>query len=75
MTQEDKEQVELIELIKTLCRIPAPCGKERARAEFVCNWLANCCPNADVYIDDADNAVLRMGAKGPYTIFMAHTDT
>ena len=75
MIQDNKEQVELIDLIKTLCRIPAPSGKERARAEFVCNWLAGCCPNSDVFIDDADNAVLRMGAKGPYTIFMAHTDT
>lgn len=67
---------ELKRLTETLCRIPAPSGRERARAEFCKTWLeAHGAEN--VHIDEADNAVLELNAAGKdkLTVFMAHTDT
>ena len=45
------------QLTEDLCRIPAPSGKERARAEFCRDWLERCGAK-DVRIDGADNMVL-----------------
>lgn len=67
---------ELRQLTEALCRIPAPSGKERARAEFCKSWLEHYGAKI-VRIDEADNAVMELNAGGreALTVFMAHTDT
>lgn len=67
---------ELQQLTETLCRIPAPSGSERARAEFCKAWLEEH-GAADVRLDAADNAVLELnvGTSRELTVLMAHTDT
>ena len=67
---------ELRQLTETLCRIPAPSGCERARAEFCKQWLEKY-GATEVRLDEADNAVLELHAKDSHslTVFMAHTDT
>ena len=52
------------QLTEELCRIPAPSGKERARAEFCRDWLERC-GTKDVRIDGADNMVLELNAAHP----------
>ena len=63
-------------LTEDLCRIPAPSGQERARAEFCKSWLERYGAK-DVRIDGADNMVLELNAAGKdrLTVLMAHTDT
>ena len=64
------------QLTEDLCRIPAPFGKERARAEFCKSWLERYGAQ-NVRIDSADNMVLELNAAGKdrLTVRMAHTDT
>ena len=71
-----KHLAELEALTETLCRIPAPLGRERARAEFCKAWL-EAYGARNVRLDGADNAVLELNASGSreLTVFMAHTDT
>lgn len=67
---------ETIELLETLCKIPAPSGKEEKRAEFVKNWLTNAgCEG--VYIDKALNVIYPVNCEGrdDIIVFLAHTDT
>lgn len=72
---KDCEQ-ETIELLETLCAIPAPSGHEEKRAEFVKNWLtqAGC---KGVYIDEALNVIYPVNCEGrdDIIVFLAHTDT
>lgn len=72
--EEHSEQ--LRQLVEDLCRIPAPSGQERARAEFCKNWLERFGASG-VRIDEADNMVLELNAVQSHdlTVFMAHTDT
>ena len=76
LTYIKKCEQETIELLQTLCAIPAPSGKEEKRAEFVKNWLtqAGC---EGVYIDDALNVVYPVNCEGrdDIVVFLAHTDT
>ena len=67
---------ELETLVEELCRIPAPSGRERARAEFCKAWL-EAHGAGNVRLDGADNAVLELNGVGSdsLTVFMAHTDT
>ena len=67
---------ELLQLTEELCRIPAPSGGERARAEFCKRWLGEHGAGA-VRIDAADNAVLELCKEEDraLTVLMAHTDT
>lgn len=67
---------ELLELIKTLCKIPAPLNGEQNRAEFCKNWFIENGAE-DVYIDDVHNVILPINCRGNnnLNIFMAHTDT
>ena len=59
-----KHLAELEALTETLCRIPAPLGREKARAEFCKAWLeAHGARN--VRLDGADNAVLELNASHP----------
>lgn len=66
---------ETIELLKTLCAIPAPSHHEERRAEFVKNWFEERGLSAE--IDDAKN--VRCGfALDKYqdmVVVMAHMDT
>ena len=67
---------ETIELIETLCKIPAPSGHEEKRAEFCKNWLTE--QGAEgVVIDETLNVLYPVGCEGKDNIilFMAHTDT
>ena len=67
---------EALRLTEELCRIPAPSGRERARAEFCRGWLERYGAK-DICIDGADNMVLELNAAGSdaLTVLMAHTDT
>ena len=67
---------ELRQLLETLCRIPAPLGRERTRAEFCKTWL-EAHGAREVWLDEADNAILELNAQGQsaLTVFTAHTDT
>lgn len=69
-------QEELKQLIRDLCAIPAPSHHEERRAAFCKAWFENN-GGKDVYIDEALNVICphHVGAEGPLTVFMAHTDT
>lgn len=65
----------LEDLIRDLCRIPAPSGLEDARAEFCRAWFEENVGAA--YIDEAKNVICSLGDADAdeLVIFMAHTDT
>lgn len=67
---------ELLNLIETLCKIPAPSNKEDKRAAFVKAWLEGRGAEG-VYIDDALNVVFPYECEGKnqISVIMAHTDT
>ena len=67
---------EIFNLIKEICLIPAPSGKEEKRAEFVKNYLTNN-GATNVYIDNALNVVYPVNDNGNNNLilFLAHTDT
>lgn len=72
----EEKYEETLELIRELCKIPAPSGQEEKRAEFCLNWLkANGAQEA--YIDGALNVVFPYNCKNSnkITVFVAHTDT
>lgn len=65
-----------LELLRSLCHIPAPSHKEHARAKFCKNWLED---NGEkgVYIDEALNVIFPLNCEGSneITVLAAHTDT
>ncbi len=66
---------ETLDLIETLCAIPAPSGKEEKRAEFIKKWLTENGAEG-VYIDDAFNVLYPINCENAeITLFLAHTDT
>ena len=67
---------ETLELLEELCKIPAPSGHEKARAEFCKKWLEDNGARG-VDIDSALNVVYPVGCDGSddIVVFMAHTDT
>jgi len=67
---------ETMELLETLCKIPAPSHHEEKRAAFCKNWLESIGAKG-VYIDDALNVVFPWCCEGKkeLVVFMAHTDT
>lgn len=68
-------QAETLELLRTLCRIPAPSHHEEHRAQFVKDWLEKAGAQG-VYIDEAKNVIYEMrGESGRLCVVMAHTDT
>lgn len=72
--QENQEMA--VELLRELCRIPAPSHHEERRAEFIKNWL--CEQGAEgVFIDEAKNVIYpyEWEEGRPVALFMAHTDT
>lgn len=67
---------ETMELLETICKIPAPSNHEEKRAAFCKKWLeANGAEG--VYIDEALNVVFPWKCEGKNNIvaFLAHTDT
>ena len=68
-------QSETLELIKTLCRIPAPSHREECRAAFIREWLEVRGFSAE--IDDAKNVRCGWGVEesGEIAVVMAHIDT
>lgn len=68
-------QEETLQLLKALCRIPAPSHHEERRAAFVKDWLLAAGAQG-VYIDEAKNVVYEMrGESEQLMVVMAHTDT
>lgn len=68
-------QQEYIDLIETLCAIPAPLHGEAARAEFVLAWLEKNGLHGG-RIDGAGNVVFPYDCiAGKYIAFTAHMDT
>ena len=67
---------QLLELVRELCRIPAPSFGEQKRAEFCKNWLDSI-GAWDVYIDEANNVIFPINSNqsSNITVFTAHTDT
>lgn len=69
-------QAELVALIRDLCAIPAPSGKEERRAEFCRNWFVR---NGfdQVKLDEALNVIVpvNIADDAPFTVVVAHTDT
>jgi len=67
---------ETVQLLKTLCQIPAPSNHEELRAKWIKDWL-DALGAEGVYIDDALNVVYPFDCEGKddIIVFMAHTDT
>ena len=66
----------LMKTLKELCLIPAPSGKEEARAAYCKRWL-EVAGARGVYIDEAQNVIFPLNCEGSndITVFVAHTDT
>jgi len=66
---------ETMELLETLCKIPAPSHHEEKRAAFCKNWLESIGAKG-VYIDDALNVIypVGVGESNPMVVYMAHSD-
>ena len=66
----------MYDLLKNLCLIPAPSGKEDARAAFCKEWFEKIGATG-VYIDDAKNVIFPLNAEdsNALTVYVAHTDT
>ena len=71
----ERMQPEVIDLIRTLCAIPAPSHHEERRAAFIRDWFLQRGMNAE--IDEAKNVLCPMGVgeTGEIVVVMAHTDT
>ncbi|MBR2478994.1 MAG: M20/M25/M40 family metallo-hydrolase [Clostridia bacterium] len=65
-----------VQIVRDLCKIPAPSFGERKRAEFCKAWLENVGAK-DVYIDEINNVIFPIGCDGSneITVVAAHTDT
>lgn len=72
----EQNEEEAAALLRTLCAIPAPSGREERRAAFCRDWLT--AHGAEgVFIDEALNVVYpyRAAQAADLALFMAHTDT
>lgn len=70
----ERMQPEVIELIRTLCAIPAPSHYEERRAVFIRDWFAQ--RGMSATIDEAKNVLCPMGVgEAGEIVVMAHTDT
>ncbi len=71
----ERAQGEMIELIRALCAIPAPSGREERRAEFIRDWFAQRGMRAE--IDAAKNALypVALDRFEDVVVIAAHTDT
>ncbi len=71
----ERMQLEVIELIKAICTIPAPSHYEGRRAAFVRDWFEN--HGLDAQIDEALNVYCEWGLEDheDIVVVMAHMDT
>ena len=71
----ERMQPEVIDLIRTLCAIPAPSHHEERRAAFIRDWFLQ--RGMSAAIDEAKNVLCPMGVgeTGDIVVVMAHTDT
>ena len=72
----EKNYEKLLQIIRELCKIPAPSGKEEKRAQFCLDWLKKNGAEGS-YIDNALNVVFPYNCENSnkITVFVAHTDT
>lgn len=72
----DKHKEEVLELIRELCKIPAPSFHEERRAEFCRAWLKQAGAEG-VYIDEAKNVIFPVNCEesDEITVVLAHLDT
>lgn len=68
-------QPQVVELIKTLCAIPAPSHKEERRAAFIKEWFE--AHGLQAQVDEALNVYCGFGLEEyeDVAVIMAHTDT
>jgi len=68
-------QPQTLELIRTLCAIPAPSRHEERRAAFIRDWFA--ARGMEASVDEAKNVLVPMGLEEheEIVVVMAHTDT
>jgi len=71
-----ENEIELLQLLKELCQIPAPSFHEHERAAYCQKWLEDAGAN-NVYIDEAQNVIWMLGCEDSrdITVMAAHTDT
>ena len=71
-----QNRLQMLDVLKELCLIPAPSGFEDERAEYCKNWLSDAGAKG-VYIDEALNVIFPLNCEGSneITVFAAHTDT
>lgn len=80
LAQEEKDitdmQEEMVSLLRTLCKIPAPSHHEERRAAYIKQWLEDAGAK-NVSIDCAKNVIYPVGLEEheDIVVFMAHTDT
>ena len=65
---------ELFKIIRELCAIPAPSGKEEERSKYCLRWFWEN-GMTEAYIDSALNVIYPYGSDSELTVFAAHTDT
>lgn len=65
-----------VQIVRDLCKIPAPSFDERKRAEFCKTWLEGVGAKG-VYLDEVNNVIFPIGCEGSneITVVAAHTDT
>ena len=65
-----------VDIVRKLCKIPAPSFGERKRAEFCKQWLEDAGAGG-VYIDEVNNVIYPLCCEGSneITVVAAHTDT
>ena len=71
---ENKEMT--LDIVRDLCKIPAPSFMEHKRAEYCKKWLENAGAKG-VYIDSVLNVIYPLNCEGSdeLTVLCAHTDT
>ena len=65
-----------LDIVRDLCKIPAPSFDEMRRAEYCKKWLESVGAEG-VYIDEVKNVIFPLNCKGSnnITVVAAHTDT
>lgn len=62
----------MYEILKTLCELPAPVGRETAVHEFLLErWAPHC---LDVHLTSVGNLVAHVGGQGPKFLVLGHAD-
>ena len=76
--EADVLQKEALQIVRDLCKLPAPSHHEELRAEYCRKWFEK---NGfeDVSVDEALNVLapvnLKREGEDPFVVMMAHTDT